>query len=297
MSENKAYIQADDLVKVFRLGSVEVQALRGLSMQVEKGEMVAIVGASGSGKTTLLNILGGIAKATAGNTVVAGYDVTNANPQQLVALRREIVGHIFQELNLIPTLTAYENVELPMLAAKADGATRKKRVEELLTVVGLADRMKHKPDELSGGERQRVAIAASIANDPKVLLADEPTGDLDTETGAIIVEYLHKVNKEFGKTVLMVTHDPSIARQCDRIYRIRDGQIISVQTPTMDDQMGATSRIDVIRERVTEIKEEIARLDEQAKTGSIDLGTFAGRRTQLSDRQKMFEEELHRLGL
>ncbi|MHA2236370.1 MAG: ABC transporter ATP-binding protein, partial [Candidatus Thorarchaeota archaeon] len=182
MSENKAYIQADDLVKVFRLGSVEVQALRGLSMQVEKGEMVAIVGASGSGKTTLLNILGGIAKATAGNTVVAGYDVTNANPQQLVALRREIVGHIFQELNLIPTLTAYENVELPMLAAKADGATRKKRVEELLTVVGLADRMKHKPDELSGGERQRVAIAASIANDPKVLLADEPTGDLDTET-------------------------------------------------------------------------------------------------------------------
>lgn len=297
MSENKAYIQTDDLVKVFRLGSVEVQALRGLSMQVEKGEMVAIVGASGSGKTTLLNILGGITRATAGNTVIAGYDVTNANPQQLVALRREIVGHIFQELNLIPTLTAYENVELPMLAAKADGATRKKRVEELLTIVGLAPRMNHKPDELSGGERQRVAIAASIANDPKVLLADEPTGDLDTETGGIIVEYLHKVNKEFGKTVLMVTHDPSIARQCDRIYRIRDGQIISVQTPTMDDQMGATSRVDVIRERVTEIKEEIARLDEQAKAGSIDFGTFAGRRTQLSDRQKMFEEELHRLGL
>ncbi len=297
MMENKAYIQADDLVKVFRLGSVEVQALRGLSMQVEKGEMVAIVGASGSGKTTLLNILGGISRATAGNTVIAGYDVTNANPKQLVALRREIVGHIFQELNLIPTLTAYENVELPMLAAKADGATRKKRAEELLSIVGLADRMDHKPDELSGGERQRVAIAAAIANDPKVLLCDEPTGDLDTETGAIIVEYLHKVNKEYGKTVLMVTHDPSIARQCDRIYRIRDGQIISVQTPTMDDQMGATSRVDVIRERVVEIKEEIARLDEQAKAGTIDLGLFAGRRTQLADRQKMFEEELHRLGL
>ena len=295
--ENKAYIQADDLVKVFRLGSVEVQALRGLSMQVEKGEMVAIVGASGSGKTTLLNILGGISRATAGNTVIAGYDVTNANPKQLVALRREIVGHIFQELNLIPTLTAYENVELPMLAAKADGATRKKRAEKLLSIVGLADRMDHKPDELSGGERQRVAIAAAIANDPKVLLCDEPTGDLDTETGAIIVEYLHKVNKEYGKTVLMVTHDPSIARQCDRIYRIRDGQIISVQTPTMDDQMGATSRVDVIRERVVEIKEEIARLDEQAKAGTIDLGLFAGRRTQLADRQKMFEEELHRLGL
>ena len=297
MMENKAYIQADDLVKVFRLGSVEVQALRGLSMQVDKGEMVAIVGASGSGKTTLLNILGGITRATAGNTVIAGYDVTNANPIQLVALRREIVGHIFQELNLIPTLTAYENVELPMLAAKTDGSTRKARSEELLSIVGLADRMKHKPDELSGGERQRVAIAAAIANDPKVLLCDEPTGDLDTETGSIIVEYLHKVNKEFGKTVLMVTHDPSIARQCDRIYRIRDGQIISVQTPTQDDQMGAASRVDVVRERLVEIKAEIARLDEQAKAGSLDLGTFAGRRVALEDRQKLFEEELHRLGM
>ncbi len=297
MMENKAYIQADDLVKVFRLGNVEVQALRGLSLRVDKGEMVAIVGASGSGKTTLLNILGGITKATAGNTIVAGYDVTNASPVQLVALRREIVGHIFQELNLIPTLTAYENVELPMLAAKVDGSARKRRVEELLTIVGLDDRMKHKPDELSGGERQRVAIAAAIANDPQVLLADEPTGDLDTETGGIIVEYLHKVNKEYGKTVLMVTHDPSIARQADRIFRIRDGQIISVQSPTNDTQMGAASRVDVIRERLTEIKEEIARLDEEAKSGTIDLGIFAGRRTQLADRQKMFEEELHRLGL
>ena len=295
--ENKSYIQADDLVKVFRLGSVEVQALRGLSMWVDKGEMVAIVGASGSGKTTLLNILGGITRATAGNTIVAGYDVTNSNPVQLVALRREIVGHIFQELNLIPTLTAYENVELPMLAAKIDGSTRKARVEELLTIVGLADRMKHKPDELSGGERQRVAIASAMANDPKVLLCDEPTGDLDTETGAIIVEYLHRVNKEYGKTVLMVTHDPSVARQCDRIYRIRDGQIISVQSPTQDEEMGATSRVDVVRERLVEIKAEIARLDEQAKAGTIDLGTFAGRRTALSDRQKMFEEELHRLGM
>ena len=295
--ENKSYIQADDLVKVFRLGSVEVQALRGLSMRVDKGEMVAIVGASGSGKTTLLNILGGITRATAGNTVIAGYDVTNANPIQLVALRREIVGHIFQELNLIPTLTAYENVELPMLAAKTDGKTRKARSEELLSIVGLADRMKHKPDELSGGERQRVAIAAAIANDPKVLLCDEPTGDLDTETGSIIVEYLHKVNKEFGKTVLMVTHDPSIARQCDRIYRIRDGQIISVQSPTQDDQMGASSRVDVVRERLAEIKAEIARLDEQAQAGTLDLGTFAGRRVALEDRQKLFEEELHRLGM
>jgi len=297
MMNNTAYIQTDDLVKVFRLGNVEVQALRGLSMQVNKGEMVAIVGASGSGKTTLLNILGGITRATAGRTVVAGYDVTNANPTQLVALRREIVGHIFQELNLLSTLTAYENVELPMLAAKKDGSTRKRRVEELLSVVSLEDRKDHKPDELSGGERQRVAIAAAIANDPMVLLCDEPTGDLDTETGGVIVQYLHKVNKEYGKTIIMVTHDPSIARQCDRIYRIRDGQIISVQSPTADQEMGAASRVDVVRERLKEIKDEITRLDEAARKGTLDLGVFAGQRTRLVDRQKIFEEELHRLGL
>jgi putative ABC transport system ATP-binding protein len=297
MMNNAAYIQADELVKVFRLGTIEVQALRGLSMRVDKGEMVAIVGASGSGKTTLLNILGGITRATAGSTVVAGYDVTNANPTQLVALRREIVGHIFQELNLISTLTAYENVELPMLAAKKDSSSRNRRVEELLSIVGLADRMNHKPDEMSGGERQRVAIAAAIANDPMVLLCDEPTGDLDTETGAIIVEYLHKVNKEFGKTIIMVTHDPSIARQCDRIFRIRDGRIISVQSPTSDQEMGAASRVDVVRERLQEIKEELARLDEEAKTGQIDLGLFAAQRVKLQDKQKLFEEEMHRLGM
>ncbi|RLI57209.1 MAG: hypothetical protein DRO87_05365 [Candidatus Thorarchaeota archaeon] len=295
--ENNAYIRATDIVKVFRLGKVEVQALRGLSMQVDQGEMVAIVGASGSGKTTLLNILGGITRATAGQTIVAGYDVTNASPVQLVALRREIVGHIFQELNLISTLTAYENVELPMLAAKVDGRARKRRSEDLLEIVGLEDRMHHKPDEMSGGERQRVAIAAALANDPKVLLCDEPTGDLDTETGAIIVDYLHKVNKEFGKTIILVTHDPSIARQCDRIYRIRDGRIISVQSPTSDDDSKAVSRVDVIRERLAEIKSEISRLDEQVKAGTIELGVYAGRRVQLDDRRKMFEEELHRLGL
>ena len=297
MMNNKMYIETNELVKVFRLGNIEVQALRGLSMDVEEGEMVAIVGASGSGKTTLLNILGGITRATAGSTTVAGYDVTNATPQQLVMLRREVVGHIFQELNLISTLTAYENVELPMLSAKKGGSTRKQRVEELLGVVGLDDRMHHNPDELSGGERQRVAIAAALANDPKVLLADEPTGDLDSETGSIIVEYLHKVNKEFGKTIIMVTHDASIARQCDRIFRIRDGQIISVQSPTADQEMGAASRIDVVRERLQEIKTEIAKLDEAATGGRIDLGIFAGQRTKLTEKQKLFEEEMHRLGL
>ena len=292
-----AYIETKDLVKVFKLGSVEVQALRGLSMSVEKGEMVAIVGASGSGKTTLLNILGGITRATAGLTSLAGRDITNASPVDLGRVRRDVVGHIFQELNLIHTLTAYENVELPMLATKTPGKLRKERVESLLEIVGLTDRMKHKPDELSGGERQRVAISAALANNPEIVLCDEPTGDLDTETGRQIVNYLHKVNKEFGKTILMVTHDPSIARQCDRIYRIQDGQIRSVQSPTADTETSAVSRVDIIRERIAEIQKEIAILDERAKSGSIDLGVFAGKRMVLGDRLKMFEEELHRLGL
>ncbi|MGY5875476.1 MAG: ABC transporter ATP-binding protein [Candidatus Thorarchaeota archaeon] len=293
----QGYIHSVDLVKVFKLGNVEVQALRGLSIRIEEGEMVAIVGPSGSGKTTLLNILGGITRATAGTTVVAGYNVTNATPDQLGILRRDVVGHIFQELNLIPTLTAFENVELPMLAAKVSGGERKKRSTELLESMGLEDRMKHKPDELSGGQRQRVAIAAALANNPNVLLCDEPTGDLDTETGAVVVEYLHKVNKELGKTVLMVTHDPSIARQCDRIYRIMDGQIASVQAPSAEQDTSAVSRVDVVRDRLKEITAEIERLDEMVKADKIELGDFAGQRTKLMDKKKLFEEELHRLGM
>lgn len=292
-----SYVETTDLVKVFKLGNVEVQALRGLSMRVDEGEMVAIVGPSGSGKTTLLNILGGITRATAGLTTVAGRDVTNATPAQLGFLRRDVVGHVFQELNLIPTLTAFENVELPMLAAKKPGSMRKKRGEELLTAMGLTDRMKHKPDELSGGQRQRVAIAAAIANNPDVLLADEPTGDLDTETGQIIVKYLHMVNKEMGKTVLMVTHDSSIARQCDRIYRIQDGKIRSVQSPTSDEESSAVSRVDVVRERLKEINNEIQSIDLAVVQGGISPSDFAVQRMELLKRRELFEEEMHRLGL
>ncbi|TFG13879.1 ATP-binding cassette domain-containing protein [Candidatus Thorarchaeota archaeon] len=291
------YVQAVDLVKVFKLGNVEVQALRGLSMSVEKGEMVAIVGPSGSGKTTMLNIFGGIMRATAGMTRIAGRDVTNATPAELGRLRRDVVGHIFQELNLIPTLTAYENVELPMLAAKVPSSKRKERVEELLTIVGLEDRMKHKPDELSGGQRQRVAIAAAMANNPEVLLADEPTGDLDSETGAQIVEFLHAINKEYGKTVIMVTHDSSIARQADRIYRIQDGRIRSVQTPSADKDVTAVSRVEIVQERISELKEEISKLDTRAKQGQVEMSEFAKRRTRLEEKLSLFEEELHRLGL
>ncbi len=292
-----SYIEAKDLVKVFKMGNVEVQALRGLSIQIEEGEMVAIIGPSGSGKTTLLNIIGGLTKATAGQSFVAGKEITNFSNAELGFLRQKAVGHIFQTLNLIPTLTAFENVELPMLAIKMPAAQRKKRAEELLTTVGLALRMKHKPDELSGGEKQRVAIAAALANDPPILICDEPTGDLDQETGGKIVQFLHRINKEMGKTVVMVTHDPAIARQTDRIYRIMDGQIISIQKPSESEEANAAMRVQMYRDRLNETEIEIDDLESAYKEQRINAATFAERWHNLNETKKFLERELHRMGL
>jgi len=193
-------ITVKDLIRVYRIGKVEIQALRGLTMSVKEGEVVSIIGPSGSGKTTLLNIIGGLDKATAGSVLVGDTEVTAMSTSQLVEFRRKIVGHIFQTLNLIPTLTAAENVELPMIAMGVSRSKRVERVKTLLEVVGLTDRAKHKPDELSGGEQQRVAIAAALANDAPVLLADEPTGELDTVNAKIVVDFLTKVNRDLGKS-------------------------------------------------------------------------------------------------
>lgn len=292
-----SYIESKDLVKVFKLGPVEVQALRGLSIQIDKGEMVAVIGPSGSGKTTLLNIIGGLTHATAGQTWVAGQEITNASSAQLGMLRQKVVGHIFQTLNLIPTLTAYENVELPMLAINMPAAQRKKRVTELLTTVGLELRMKHKPDELSGGEKQRVAIASALANDPPIIICDEPTGDLDQETGAMVVQFLHRVNKEMGKTIVMVTHDPAIARQTDRIYRIMDGTIISVQKPSDSEEANAAMRVDMYRDRLNETQLELDDLEKTYNEQRINAETFAERWHNLSETKKFLERELHRMGL
>ncbi|MHA1959544.1 MAG: ABC transporter ATP-binding protein [Candidatus Thorarchaeota archaeon] len=292
-----SYIETNDLVKVYQLGDVEVQALRGLSIKIDQGEVICIVGPSGSGKTTLLNILGGLTYATAGKSYVAGYDISSSSPAQLGFLRQKIVGHIFQTLNLIPTLTAYENVELPMLAIGAPKDERKKRVTELLEKVGLGLRMNHKPDELSGGEKQRVAIAAALANDPPILIADEPTGDLDTETGARIVEFLLSVNKDMGKTVLIVTHDPQIARQTDRIYRIMDGRIISVQTPGEAEEATVEIRVQMYRDRLGETNDEIAQLQKVYEEKRITPGSFAERWTNLHLTKDFLEQELVRMGL
>ena len=218
-------VRVRDLVKVHHTGKIEVQALRGLNLDISPGELVSIIGPSGSGKSTLLNIIGGLDKATAGSVQVGEKTVTALSVRQLVDYRRKIVGHIFQNLNLIPTLTAQENIEFSMVAAGVPRGKRKQRVQDLLTTVGLQNRAHHKPEELSGGEQQRIAIASALANDAPILLADEPTGELDTANARIIAEYLVKINRELGKTILMVTHDPSVARVSTRILRIEDGVI------------------------------------------------------------------------
>jgi len=291
-------VQVKDLIRVYRLGNVEVQALRGLNVDVREGEMVSVIGPSGSGKTTLLNIVGGLDQATAGFVQVGDVEVTALQPSQLVDFRRKNVGHIFQTLNLIPTLTATENVELPMIAMGASRGTRHERVERLLKVVGLTERANHKPDELSGGEQQRVAMSAALANDAPVLLADEPTGELDTVNAKIIVDYLVKVNEELGKTIIMVTHDPNVARAADRILKIEDGMIKSALTPAqIVKEEAAVSYVDQLRVRIVDIDAQLVKLDEDFKAGRIGGDEYVERRQSLKQTKTSLNEELHRMGV
>ncbi len=291
-------VTAKDLIRVYRLGSVEVQALRGLSMEVEEGEIVSIIGPSGSGKTTLLNVIGGLDQSTGGYVQVGDIVVTALRPSQLVEYRRRTVGHVFQTLNLINTLTAVENVELPMIALGVSRGKRNERVKELLEIVGLTDRATHKPEELSGGEQQRVAIAAALANDAPVLLADEPTGELDTVNAKIVVDYLVKVNRELGKTIIMVTHDPSVARATNRILRIEDGVIMMSLAPTeVIAEEKAVSYIDQLRGRVREIDAQLKQLDEDFKKDKISGDEYAQKRQSLKQIRESLKEELHRMGV
>ncbi|UCE15181.1 MAG: ABC transporter ATP-binding protein [Candidatus Heimdallarchaeota archaeon] len=198
-------------------------------MQIRRGEMVAIQGPSGCGKTTLLNIIGSLDCPTSGKIILEGKEISNAKEHELTEIRRKKVGFIFQFYNLLPVLTALENVELPLLIAGVPKAERHQRAIDLLEKVALLERKDHKPDELSGGERQRVAIARALANNPSILLADEPTGDLDTETGRTILKLLKKVNETENQTLILVTHDTSIAQLSNRIFHIRDGVISTVE--------------------------------------------------------------------
>jgi putative ABC transport system ATP-binding protein len=291
-------VKVRDLVKVYRLGKVEVQALRGLNMEVNAGESISIIGPSGSGKTTLLNIVGGLDQATAGMVEVGDMAVTALSTTDLVDYRRKTVGHIFQTLNLIPTLSAAENIELPMIAFGASRKERAERIQELLNIVGLSDRANHKPEELSGGEQQRVAIAAALANDAPVLLADEPTGELDTVNAKIVVDYLVKVNRELGKTIIMVTHDPSVARVADRILRIEDGTIKMALTPSeVIVEEKAVSYIDQLRARIAEIDVQLQQLDKDFKMSKISGDEYTERRQSLKQIRDSLKEELHRMGV
>jgi putative ABC transport system ATP-binding protein len=267
-------------------------------MSVKEGEVIAIIGPSGSGKTTLLNIVGGLDQATAGSVTVGNAEVTGLPPSQLIDYRRKTVGHIFQALNLIPTLSAAENIELPMIAMGVNSSSRSARVKTLLEVVGLTPRASHKPDELSGGEQQRVAIAAALANDAPVILADEPTGELDTVNAKIVVDYLVKVSRDLGKTVVMVTHDPNVAREADRILRIEDGAIKAALTPAQVlEPVAALSYVDQLRARLTDIEAQLQQLDKDFKKGKINGDEYSEQRQRLKQTKAGLQDELHRMGV
>ncbi len=217
-------IEVENLIKVYRRGKIEVIAIRDVSVTIKKGEFALLIGPSGSGKTTFLHLIGGIDRPTAGKIVVNGKNIVHFNDEELTEYRRKDVGMVFQFFNLLPILTAIENVMLPMEFAGVPRSERKKRALELLKKVGMEDRKDHYPDEMSGGEQQRVAIAVALANDPPLILADEPTGELDTETGLKIIELFKELNAE-GKTIIIATHDLRLKKYATRILEIRDGKI------------------------------------------------------------------------
>jgi putative ABC transport system ATP-binding protein len=216
------------VTKDYKLGKTVVRALRGLDMEIVKGEVVAIMGPSGSGKSTLMHILGALDIPTTGTAMIDGSDLKDMKERQLVTFRGKKVGFVFQTFNLVQTLSALQNVELPMIFQGIGKSERIRKAKDLLTRVGLAERIRHKPNELSGGERQRVSVARSLANDPEIILADEPTGNLDTVTGQSILDLLKDLSTKDGKTVIIVTHDPEAAAIADRIIQLRDGSVASV---------------------------------------------------------------------
>ena len=222
-----AYVLCEDLFKIYKIADLEVVALRGLDLAIQKEEVVAIVGASGSGKSTLLNILAGYDAPSAGRVSVGGIDLLQMKSSEIEEYRRAVVGFIWQQTsrNMFPYLTAIENVSLPMLLTNIPGEERNVRARELLEIVGLGDRLDHTPEKLSGGEQQRVAIAVALANNPPLLLADEPTGELDDNTAAEILDIFGSINRRLGTTIIIVTHDPDIAYKVGRVVMIRDGKM------------------------------------------------------------------------
>ena len=221
-----AMIEAQDVRKIYRIGKVEVPALRGVSLSVEKGEFVTIVGPSGSGKSTLFYILGGLTHADAGRVSIDGVNFTELSDAGRTRLRRTKIGFVFQKFNLLPTLTAEGNIEIARdISGRKNGAAERERIQRITELLGIDKRLEHRPAEMSGGEQQRVALARALINQPAIVLADEPTGNLDTQNSEIVLNMLRQSNKELGQTVLMITHNPEAAAYGDRIIHMRDGHI------------------------------------------------------------------------
>lgn len=261
LTASPAIIDLQEIVKRFHIGKPnELEILHGIDFQVQEGQFVSIVGESGSGKSTLMNIIGALDQPTGGQYLLDGECVGNLKDKQLSEIRNQKIGFVFQTYNLIPRTSALANVELPMLYA---GVTRKERTErakELLELVGMKDRMHHKPDELSGGQKQRTAIARAMANDPALILADEPTGALDSATGHHIMDLFHKLHREQGKTIVLITHSRELAEETERIITLRDGRIV--------DDTGSNGEITNDRD-VNDIREQGERKADTGKRGAI----------------------------
>ena len=227
--EKSTVIELKNVWKIYKMGKVEVPAIRGLNLKVRKGEFLSIMGPSGSGKSTAMNMIGALDIPSKGSIYLDGKDISTFSESNLSQLRGKKIGFIFQQFNLIPTLSALENIALPMIFQNISGEERRQKARKLLEMVELGDRIHHKPTELSGGQQQRVAIARSLANNPEVVLADEPTGNLDSKTGGTVMDFLKKLHKDEGKTIIMVTHDPSVAKHADRMEYLKDGEIVETK--------------------------------------------------------------------
>ena len=276
-------IVCDNLVKIYTQTGVDVVALQGLDLQVIPGEMIAIVGESGSGKSTLLNMIGGLDRPTAGKVTVAGQDLQKISEKELDHYRCTEVGFIWQQTtrNLTPYLTAQENVELPMRLTTRSATQRETRARELLELVGLADRGHHRPEQLSGGEQQRVAIALALANQPALLLADEPTGELDSMTALSIYNLLKEVNKSYGTTVVIVSHDPGIWKHVGRVVAIRDGKTSTETTRIME----------VSSEKIEETPEHTEELLMVDTAGRVQIPKLALEQTRIGSRVRVEVQE------
>jgi len=229
MKKSKPIIKLKDVWKVYKMGEVEVKALRGVNLEIEKGEFLAISGASGSGKSTMMNLVGCLDLPTKGEIYLDGENIAGFHESRLAQTRGRKIGFVFQQFNLIPTMNALENVMLPLAFQDADDSAAKKKATELLDQVGLADRANHRPSQLSGGQMQRVSIARALAVDPEIILADEPTGNLDSKTGDFIIDFLNRIHKNDGKTIIMVTHDLHLTKHANRVVYLKDGQVERIE--------------------------------------------------------------------